>query len=182
MGIHDGFGPCAPGTAGYDSGPAQERQEMLAAAVQQHNEDFTTCGATYSESNKDAIARAKCFNDADQKYAPTTKYPDLINLVIAKRTELAERQSAGKITHAQAMLELQQLITQLVSEEQRRNGDANAVAAQQQTNNNMAALLLLQSMQANRPAPYQVPTPAPPSATLNTNCQTYGANTHCQTY
>jgi len=154
---------------------------MLAAAVQQHNEEVAACSAKFSESNQDAVARAKCFNEADRKFAPTTRYPDLVNLVIAKRSELAERQAAGKITRAQFMLELQQMITQVTSEEQRRNNDANAVLAQHQVNNDMAAMMLLQSMQANRPATYQLPMPTPPPPTLNTNCQTNGGNTFCQT-
>jgi hypothetical protein len=158
---------------------------MLAAAVQQHKEDNEACRARFSESNKDAIARATCFNDADKKYAPTTRYPDLAALIIAKRTELAEKQATGKITHAELALELQQLVTQLVSEEQRRNNaasavaaQANAVAAQEQANNNAAALMLLGTMQNNRPALYQ---PAPAPTTLNTNCQTYGGSISCQT-
>lgn len=181
LGIHDGLGPCAPGTRGYDPQPDQQQQAMLAAAMQQHNEDVAACRAQFSESNHDAVARAKCFNQADEKFAPTARYPDLINLLMAKRSELAERQAAGKITRAQSMLELQQMITQLTSEEKRRDNDANAVLAQHQANNNIAAMTLLQSMQANRPAPYQLPMPTPPPPTLNTNCQTYGGNTFCQT-
>jgi len=178
-GIQDGLGGCAPGTAGY-KGPSP-LQEALAAAVEQHTADMAACRAKFSENNKEAVARARCFNEADQKYAPTTRYPDLISLVIAKRTELAERQAAGKITHAQLMFELQLLVTQLASEEQRRNNAYTAVEAQQQANRNAAALMLLQTMQANRPAPYQLPMPAPSPRTLNTNCQTYGTTTNCQT-
>jgi hypothetical protein len=170
------------GLAGCAAQQAQQRQQaMLAAALEQHTADIATCKATFSESDKDAIARTKCFNEADEKYIPTTRYPDLGYLVIAKRSELAEKQAAGKITRAQVVLELQQLLTQLTSEEQRRNNDANAIAAQQQANNNAAALMVLQSMQANRPVPYQLPMPAPPPPTLNTNCQTVGTSTFCQT-
>lgn len=153
-------------------------------AAQQLATDYAACRKNFSESNRNAVARAKCFNEADAKYAPTTRYPDLMRLVMAKRSELAERQAVGKITHAQFVLELSQQVTQAVSEEQRRNAEnnaiavqQNAVAAQQQANNNLALLMALQTMQANRPAPYMIPTPP----TLNTNCQTYGANTSCQT-
>jgi hypothetical protein len=170
---------CLPGTAGY-RGPSPQ-QETFAAAVQQHNTDIAACRAEFSESKKDAVARARCMNEADQKYIPTTKYPDLGYLIIAKRTELAERQAAGKITHAQMALEFQQQMTQIVSEEQRRNNANAAVDAQRQANNTAAALMVLQSVQANRPAPYQLPMPAPPPRTLNTNCQTYGMTTNCQT-
>jgi hypothetical protein len=160
---------------------SEQRQMMVAAAGEQHQADAATCRARFSESDKDAVARAKCFNEADEKYASTTRYPDLAYLLIAKRSELAERQAAGKITRAQFRLELSELGTRLASEEQRRNNDADAVAPQQQANDNAAALMVLQSMQANRPAPYQLPMPAPPPPTLNTNCQTSGTNTYCQT-
>lgn len=102
----------------------------MAAAGEQHQADAATCRARFSESDKDAVARAKCFNEADEKYASTTRYPDLAYLLIAKRSELAERQAAGKITRAQFRLELSELGTRLASEEQRRNNDADAVAPQ----------------------------------------------------
>jgi hypothetical protein len=152
-------------------------------AAQQEETDYAACKKNFSESNKDAVARAKCFNEADSKFARSSRYPDLINLIIAKRTELAERRAAGKITYAQAQLELSQQVSQVISEGQRRDAannavaaQQNAVAAQQRANDNMATLMLLQTMQANRPAPYMIPT----SPTLNTNCQTYGTNTSCQ--
>jgi hypothetical protein len=120
------------------SAGSEQRQMMVAAASEQHQADAATCRARFSESDKDAVARAKCFNEADEKYAPTTRYPDLAYLLIAKRSELAERQAVGKITRAQFRLELSELGTRLASEEQRRNNDANAVAAQQQANDNAA--------------------------------------------
>jgi hypothetical protein len=165
--------------AGCASEQQQQRQQQAmagAAAREQYRTDSEACKAKFSESNKDAVARADCFNEADRKYIPTTRYPDLEYLLIAKRTELAERQAAGKITHAQAALELQQLRTQLTSEEQRRN-NANAAAA---ANDTAAALMLMQTVQqANKP--YQLPMPTPPPPILNTSCQTYGNNTSCQT-
>ena len=169
--------------------------------VHQRDAAYATCKAKFSESDAVAVARANCFNEADKKYAPSTAYPDLTYLMMAKRSELAERQQAGKTTAAQANFEFQQTATQVVSEEQRRRNAAEALAAQQsaiaaqqqaqeqaqeqaqaaqqQANRNAAALMLLQTMR-NQPAPtpaYQIPVPT----TLNTNCQTYGNNTTCQT-
>ena len=162
----------------------QQRQAMIAAVGQQHQADAAACKATFSESNKDAIAREKCLSEADNKSNPFTKYPDLANLLTAKRTELAEKQAAGKITRAEMVLEFNELAAKVGSEAQRRDNDARAVAAQQQANNTATALLLMQSMRANQPAPaYQVPAPTftPPPRTLNTNCWTVGTNTTCQT-
>jgi hypothetical protein len=154
----------------------QQRQAMVVAATQQYQADQAACQATFSDSNKDAIARAKCLGEADNKYAPFTRYPDLQHLLTAKRSELAERQAAGKITRAEMVLEYSKLSAELTTEEQRRDNDASTVAAQQQANNNAAALLMLQSIQANRPPP-----PPPPAPTINTSCQTLGTNTYCQT-
>ena len=145
-------------------------------AEQRNQAAEAACVATFSESNKDAVARANCLNEADKKESSFVKYPDLLNLLIAKRSQLAERQAAGKITRAEMMLEYNELLAKVTSEEQRRDNDANAVAAQQQANNNAAALLMLQTIQANRPAP-----PPPPAPTINTSCQTLGTNTYCQT-
>jgi hypothetical protein len=136
----------------------QAHQAMLTAAFQQHREDSAACIAKFSESNKDAVARANCLNAADQKYAPTLPYPDLQYLLIAKRSELAEMQAAGKITHAQSALEFSQLMTQLKTEEQRRLAASGVAQSEINANNSLAAAALLQSMQANRPAPYYIPT------------------------
>jgi len=78
-----------------------------------------------------AIARAQCFNDADKVYCQIVRYPDLIDLRIAKRMEVAEGIASGKITCAQGMLELSQLQTQLVDEEQKRSLAARSVRAQE---------------------------------------------------
>ena len=86
----------------------------------------------FSEERKDAIARTKCFNDADQAYMPFSTAPDLVQLRMAKRSELAERVVAGKITRAQAILELTELNANLVTEDQRRRNANQSVAAQQQ--------------------------------------------------
>jgi hypothetical protein len=78
-----------------------------------------------------AIARAQCFNDADKTYRQIASYPDLVDLRIAKRMEVAERIAYGKITRAQGMLELSELQTQLVDEEQKRSLADRSVQAQE---------------------------------------------------
>ena len=141
-------------------------EQKLQQAQQQLAADYMTCRATFPES----VARANCLSEADAKYIPTTRYPDLSGRLMAKRSELAERRAAGQITGAQAVLEYEQFRSQVASEEQRRD---NAKLA--------AAAMVLGSMPAYQPVPapaYRAPTFTP---TLNTNCQTYGANTYCQT-
>ena len=155
----------------------RQRHGAAASGAHQWQVDRATCQSKFSTSNADAIARANCLNDADKKYLAVyegNEYPDLQLLTMAKRSELAEKQAAGKITYAQATLEFQQFAAQLVTETLNRRNASNAVAAQQSA----AALTL---MRANQPAPYQLPMPAPPPRTLNTNCQTYGTATNCQT-
>lgn len=110
----------------------QARRAAVAAAGQQHEAARETCLKTFSEKNSDAVARAKCFNTADEILKPFNRYPDLLNLRIAKRNELAERQAAGKITRAQLVLEGSQLDSQLASEAQRRSNADQSVEAQQQ--------------------------------------------------
>src|SRR6202035_4788545 len=109
--------------------------------------------ATFSESDKDVVARANCLNEAEAKYIPNMRYPDLGGLLTAKRSELAERRAAGQITRAQAVLEYEQLRSQVASEEQRRD---NAKLA--------AAAMVLGSMPSYQPVPapaYRAPTFTP---------------------
>jgi hypothetical protein len=111
----------------------QEQQERLAAATQQLKEASEACTARFSEEPKDAIARAKCYNAADQAFMPFSSAPDLLNLRIAKRSEIAERIAAGKISRAQGVLELAELNSNLTSEDQRRRNANQSVAAQQES-------------------------------------------------
>ena len=113
----------------------QHRQAIAAAAFQEHREESAACVAKFSASDKDAVARANCLNAADKKYATTLVYPDLQYLLIAKRSELAEKQAAGKITYAQSSLEFSQLMTQLKSEEQRRYAASGVAQSQINANN-----------------------------------------------
>jgi hypothetical protein len=120
------------GLAGCGLAMQREQQEKLAAANHQLKEASEACQASFSEERKDAIARAKCFNDADKAFMPFSTAPDLVSLRIAKRSEVAERIAQGKITRAQGVLELSELNTNLVSEDQRRRNSNQSVAAQQQ--------------------------------------------------
>jgi hypothetical protein len=109
----------------------QERQAKISATTEEAKSDFAYCSVGFSEADHDAIARAKCLNAADEKLRTVVAYPDLINLRIAKRAELAERQSTGKITRAQAVLEFAQTNTQIETEFQRRATADRSVRAQE---------------------------------------------------
>jgi hypothetical protein len=119
-------------------------------------------------------------------------YMDLIDLQEAARLVGAENLDKGKITEAEYKLQLAELRSRIAAESQRRllavantqaaQAQAQAANSQAQAANMQAAGALLQGLgafqAANRPAPVQMPAPA---RTLNTNCQTYGTNTSCQT-
>jgi hypothetical protein len=125
----------------------QAQQERLLAAQAEVKRASEACITRFSESNQDAIPRAKCLNDADAAYGPTTRFPDLVSLRMAKRMELAEKQSTGKITRPQAVLEMAQLNSAGVAEEQRRTNANQSVAAQQQA----ATAATIGALSANAP-------------------------------
>jgi hypothetical protein len=72
------------------------------------------------ELPKDAVNRAKCFNDADTLLAPIARFPDLVEQRIAKRTELAQAMASGSITRAKAVSDFTEVNRQLVAEEFKR--------------------------------------------------------------
>jgi F0F1-type ATP synthase membrane subunit c/vacuolar-type H+-ATPase subunit K len=155
VGIAVGLAGCASGSSTAQA----ERQAMLAAALQQQKDEQQACTTAFSESDRDAIARAKCINAADEKFRPTTTYPDLVSLRMAKRAELAERQAAGKITRAQFVLEYSQLNSQIESEWQSRtNSDRSANA---QETSAVAARSQAISAASSTPNPFTPPMPNP---------------------
>ena len=81
----------AVGMAGCGLVARQKEAERVAAINQQVKDAVASCQATYSELPKDAIVRARCFNDADKIHRQIATYPDLVDLRMAKRMEVAER-------------------------------------------------------------------------------------------
>ena len=152
------------GLAGCGFGAQREHQQLVAAGMQQWQEANLACGARYSEDVSNAMARARCLNSADEnlKQAILYPYPDLINLRMAKRIELAEKAEAGKITRAQMVLEWSQLLTQLASEEQRRSDSGRSVRAQE---------VSAQSAAASTPNPYTVPAANPCPVLVGGRCR-----------
>jgi hypothetical protein len=109
----------------------QARNEELKAqsvAAQQQ------CNQTYPAGNpKTAVARAKCQTEAFAILRPMMPYPDLMDLLIANRMEVAERVQSGKLTIAQANEILAIKRSEAVAEEQRRWNANRSVAAQEQS-------------------------------------------------
>ena len=95
----------------------QHQQSERATEIKQAADAaYQACQSQYSELPKDAIARAKCINDAEATLKPVVNYPDLIDLKMAKRAELAEQMANGKITRTEATLEFSQFVTGLIDE------------------------------------------------------------------
>jgi hypothetical protein len=122
---------------------------------------------------------------------------DLLNVYLAARLVGAENVDKKRVTEAEYKLQLAELESRLTKERQRRAlavadleikraqaaaETQTAQAAQAQSNATLLlGLVALQS--ANRPAsqPSQLAMPSPPPRMLNSNCQTYGQTTSCQT-
>lgn len=90
------------------------------------NRKFAECDA---QTFKTRTARALCMNDAGRIMLPYEKDPDLLQMMMAKDLELAERIDRKQITIAQAELERAQFNAQVMSEKERRSATRSATAA-----------------------------------------------------
>lgn len=111
-------------------GLGRQRAEREAAFAESRAAS-QACMARYPDTPKDAIAGAACLNEAEKIVRPYMPFPDLLDLRLAGRQEIAERYAAGRISKAQMNLEGSQLQASLVGEEQRRINSNRSVAAQQ---------------------------------------------------
>jgi hypothetical protein len=89
------------------------------------------CRNQFSEDAKVAVARADCLNKAEALMLPVVTYPDLLNLKMAKRAELAAKVQSGALQRTDAQLQFSEFITHLVDEEQQRSLASRSVAAQE---------------------------------------------------
>jgi hypothetical protein len=115
-------------------GLARQQQEMQAreklkadayAAAQ-------NCDITVPPGNpKTAVARAKCQTEAWAILRPTMPYPDLLDLLIAKRLAIAERVEKGQLTIAEANEAIASARSEVTAEEQRRSLANRSVSAQE---------------------------------------------------
>jgi hypothetical protein len=115
-------------------GLAQQR-EMQARAAQLKAESYAAakrCDATLPPGNpKTAVARGKCQTEAWAIMRPTMPYPDLLDLLIAKRLAIAEQIEKGQLTIAQGNEAVAMARSEIIAEEQRRNLANRSVAAQE---------------------------------------------------
>lgn len=97
---------------------AEVRQKVEAGRVECSAQNFKT---------KTELAR--CINEAERLIGTVYHHPDLLNLRMASRLAIAERQDRGELTQAQADLEFAKLGAEITSQEQGRNNSAQMAAA-----------------------------------------------------
>jgi hypothetical protein len=97
-------------------------------------EAYAECKARSASGEfKTFMARAECYNDADRRIAAPLVAGDLLNLRMATRTVIAEKQDRNEITQAQADFEFAQMNTKLASESERRENAEEALRPRMQT-------------------------------------------------
>ncbi len=115
------------------------------------------CDARFPASNiKVAVARMQCFNNAlESESEKTPGYPtadrDLLASFLAYRMAIAEQIQHGKITVLQGKALAAEKWSQMLSEDERRANERQAVQAQQAAIQARAA----QAAEANRQAMYR---------------------------
>ncbi|WP_103873871.1 hypothetical protein [Bosea lathyri] len=75
------------------------------------------------------VAFARCINSAEQKMSAVYDKPDLLQLRLASRLAIAEKQDKGQISDAQAELEFAQVGAQIGTQEATRNSNAEMASA-----------------------------------------------------
>lgn len=127
--------PLFAGLAGCGVVAANQRAEANAKARADFSAAVEACNQQFTDRTRQAIARAQCINAAQTTHLqPTVPYPDLLLQINATRMATAEQVQAGRMTVAQADLQLAQVVSQVVSEDQRRGLANRAVAAQEAAN------------------------------------------------
>lgn len=85
--------------------------------------------ACRSQTFPNRVANARCINAAEEKLAAVYSNRDLLQLRLASRLAIAEKQDKGLISDAQAELEFAQINTQIGSQEASRVANAQMAAA-----------------------------------------------------
>jgi hypothetical protein len=99
------------------------------------------------------VPRARCVNDADDKYMrPTYRYGDLLDVLEAERVAIATKIDAGQLSQADGQLEFAKARSELVSSEKARQNQEQMIQLQQ------AAVI---------------------NSSLPVVCNTFGATTSC---
>lgn len=150
----------------------QQAVAEAAACVQKRKDHIFK---TYAESSD-------CVNDATERGFRETGYPymDLITALNARRSQLAAEVDKKKITEEDFKAAMAEKMSEITSEELKRNSQlASAAAAQQQANAAQRAAqaqtiaAFAQSQAAQQPK-YQVPAPSAMSRTTNCTSNAIG--------
>ncbi len=127
--------PLAVSLSGCGVIAANQRAEANAKSRAAFSAGVEACNQQFPDRVRQAVARAECLNAAQTTHLhPTVPYPDLLVQVNATRLATAEQVQSGRMTVAQADLQLSQVVSQVVSEDQRRSLASRSVAAQEAAN------------------------------------------------
>jgi hypothetical protein len=181
---------------------AAQRQKQIEAqqAQQQRNNDRTQQAAAEAnacvQKRKDHIFKtyaesADCVSDAVERGFRETNYPymDLIVALNARRSQLAAEMDKKKITEEDFKAGMAEKMSEITSEELKRNSQlASTAAAQQQANaaqraataQTISAFAQSQAAQAQQQTMRFAPTPVAPTL-RSTNCTTNAIGQTLQT-
>jgi hypothetical protein len=109
-----------------------ERQEAMAKAQADVQAANAQCDEQFPPGHPEhAVARAKCGMDAARPLRQFATSPDLFDNFWAHRVLIAEKVQAGKLTVAEANVQIADLQTQLTNQDQQRNLANRSVGAQE---------------------------------------------------
>jgi len=111
------------GLAAALSGCAAAQQRQVLEDVE------ASKAACRSQTFKTKVEFARCINGAEQKLAAIYNKHDLLQLRLASRLAIAEKQDKGQISDAQAELEFAQINASIGSQESSRDTSAQMAAA-----------------------------------------------------
>jgi hypothetical protein len=117
--------------AGCGLARQQEQKQAYDKAMAQVTADIEVCNQTYPKVQKTALARAQCLGSAVDTVRPHVTYPDLLDQEKTSRNALAEQWQNGKITQMEYEAKFNEMHSQVVAEEQRRNLANRSVGAQE---------------------------------------------------
>lgn len=105
------------------SGCGLARQKQVQADVEAAK---TVCRSTTFPNR---VENAKCINAAEQKLAAVYDKPDLLQLRLAARLAIAEKQDRKEMSDAEGELEFAKINAQIGGQEASRNANAEMAAA-----------------------------------------------------
>jgi hypothetical protein len=146
------------------NGCAEQRRAEAIAEIQRQRE---ICAAQFAGDGH-AVARENCVGPVRREAMVSTGFPpDLTDLLIADRLNIAAKIDSGRITKEQANVEIAQIGVEI-----------NEMAASRRRQNALAAAAILSAMPQQAPIQTQFyPIQQPPSRSFS--CYTYGNMTSC---